>query len=272
MQGLLLLYEHTSRRVQWKRLVDEIMPDFIDPTNDGPLPGREGGWNNVTHYRVLLAMEARQWEEATHLQKLSVAWSQQLAAPALAAPPETLDAMQRRIIGALAVARHELGRIQKEQDRPECLANFEEALSLYQRIGDNANEAVVAFNLGNVYLDRRDFDQAEDWYLRILNLCDEHDRFGRGKGYFSLGQVARRRFLEALIAGKSEDEVSPFLNKALQFYSQALDLFPLDAVSDLATVHGNLGIVHERSGNLKRALKHFHEAIRCRVGGGAPQR
>src|SRR6185295_14945238 len=41
MQGLRWLYDQTSRRVEWKRLVEEIVPQFVDPAAGGPLPGQE---------------------------------------------------------------------------------------------------------------------------------------------------------------------------------------------------------------------------------------
>jgi len=41
MQGLRTLYGHTGRRAEWTRLVEEIVPIFVDPATDGSLPGRE---------------------------------------------------------------------------------------------------------------------------------------------------------------------------------------------------------------------------------------
>jgi len=72
MQGLRQLYAHTGRRAEWARLVEEIVPDFIDPATEGPLPGREEDWGLVTEYRVRLLYEARQWAVAEHLQKICV--------------------------------------------------------------------------------------------------------------------------------------------------------------------------------------------------------
>jgi hypothetical protein len=40
-QILLVFYEHTGRIVEWIRLVDEVMPHFVDPTTNGPIAGRE---------------------------------------------------------------------------------------------------------------------------------------------------------------------------------------------------------------------------------------
>jgi hypothetical protein len=48
MQGLHQLYDHTGRRAEWTRLVDDIVPEFVDLTTDGSLPGREEYWHFVT--------------------------------------------------------------------------------------------------------------------------------------------------------------------------------------------------------------------------------
>ena len=41
MQGLRASTTTTGRRAEWKGLVEEIVPDFVDPATDGPRPGRE---------------------------------------------------------------------------------------------------------------------------------------------------------------------------------------------------------------------------------------
>lgn len=41
MQGLETLYLHTGRQDEWKRLVRETVPEFVDPDTEQPLPGRE---------------------------------------------------------------------------------------------------------------------------------------------------------------------------------------------------------------------------------------
>ncbi|NTU85648.1 MAG: hypothetical protein HGA45_40985, partial [Chloroflexales bacterium] len=44
MQGLRNLYDHTGRRAEWRALVAEIVPTFVDPVTDGPSLGREAEW------------------------------------------------------------------------------------------------------------------------------------------------------------------------------------------------------------------------------------
>jgi hypothetical protein len=52
MQGLRVLYEHTGRATEWRRLVAELIPDLADPQTDGPLPGREQQWAMHTEYQI----------------------------------------------------------------------------------------------------------------------------------------------------------------------------------------------------------------------------
>ena len=103
-----MLYDHTGRRAEWAALVKEIVPDFVDPATDGPLPGREEQWSLVTEYRVRLAEEARQWAEAERLQRVRVDWDRRRAArPGPAAGGAGRRAAQR--IRTLAVSLERAG-------------------------------------------------------------------------------------------------------------------------------------------------------------------
>ena len=265
MQGLRALYDHTGRRAEWARLVEEIVPDFVDPATDGPLPGQEKHWSVVAQHRVLLAEEARQWAKAEHLQRAQVEWTRQRAAPALAALPEKLDTAQRNAIRTLAVVLEQLGRIQREQGKPDCVAAYEKAIPLCQRIGDKSVEAILAFNLGVAHTDLpaiRDLAQAVRWYQRALELYDPHDRKSRAGATNELGRVAYIRFLEARAANKPEEELLRHLNAAVGFCHQALDLLPRNAVDDLAAIHNQLGIIYAETSDFDQALPHWREALR----------
>jgi len=271
MQGLQTLYDHTGRRAEWARLVDEIVPDFVDPASGGPLLGREEQWDFITHYRVLIAREARRWDEAERLQRTRVDWNRQRAAAALALPPESLDGARRNAIRSLAVSLEQLGNIQRELEQPDCVAVYEEAIPLCQRIEDKAEEAVVAFNLGRAYNDipaLRDLAQAERWYQRSLELHDKRDQQGRAHCLAQLGLVARQRFVEAQAANKPAEELLQHLATAVDYYHQALDLLPPNAVNDLAVAHNQLGNIYRDAGDLDRALSHYREAIRYNEGAG----
>ena len=273
MQGLRKLYAHTGRRAEWARLVDEIVPDFVDPATDGPLAGREEQWGLVTEYRVRLAREARQWEQAERLQRVRMDWDRRRAEAALEVPVAELDGAQRNTIRQLAVSLHEVGEIQRALGLPECVASYQESLSLSERIGEQAGAASCAFNLGHAYRGDavpalRDLAQAEQWYRRSLELTPESDRLGRGLRLGQLGQVAHTRFRDAREAKWSEAELVRLLNQAAGYYHQALDLLPPNAVNELAAVNNALGVIYGDAGDLDRALQHYREAIRYHEGAG----
>jgi tetratricopeptide (TPR) repeat protein len=271
MQGLRMLYDHTGRGAEWKRLVDEIVPDFVDPLTDGPLPEREVEWRLVAEYRVRLAREARQWAEAERLQRATMDWDRQRAAPALCVTKEKLDNAGRNAIRTLVASLVAMGRILREQGRAECVPAFEEGTKLSQYLGDRSLEARAAFNLGRVYYEVaaiRDLAKSEHWYRHSLEMCGEHDRQGRAACMGELGAVAYERFEEARDAHKPGEELLRHLNEAASHYHQALGLLPANAVPNLAVAHHQLGIIYAAAGDLNRALPHWRKAIEYKEAAG----
>lgn len=266
MQGLRTLYNHTGRHGEWARLVQEILPDFVDPATGEPRQGINGeDWRLVTEYQVRLYQEAGQWREAEQLQQTKVNWERQQSVVTLTLPLDQLTAAQRNQIRSLAVAVGELGQIQREHGEPTCVFSYEEAFRLSQWIGDNAAAAVAAFNLGHTYKDvptLRDLAQAETWYRRSLELRPARDRLGQGKSTIQLGAVAYNRFLDARQASADETTLLTHLNAAVTAYQQAVTLLPSNSVNDLAVTHNQLGNIYANAGDIARALPHYQEAIR----------
>jgi hypothetical protein len=98
MRGLWSLYDGTGRDAAgWRRLVETIVPDFIDPATDGPLSGREEEeWSLVTDYRVGLARRERDWAKAERLQRILLGWNRERARPALETASEARNKEQLR--------------------------------------------------------------------------------------------------------------------------------------------------------------------------------
>jgi hypothetical protein len=263
MQGLDTLYAHTGRRAEWKRLVEEIVPDFVG-VDDLPLPGREEQWSLVTGYRVHLARESHDWAEAERLQRVCVDWDRRRAASLLARPAELLSDGEKNTIRTLSISTEEFGNILREQGKAECAEIYKEVIKLNDFIGDNVGSAVTAFNLGHAYKDLpalRNLDEAERWYRRSLELHAEGDRLGRGKCHNQLGATAFKRFNDAKKEGKTEEELLKHLNTAVDYYQQALALLPPDAVDDLAVTHNQLGVIYKEAGDLESALYHYNQDI-----------
>ncbi len=271
MQGLDTLYSHTGRRAEWERMVKEVVPDFIEPSTNRPLPGREAEWNKVIEYQVDSAMRARRWAEAEGLQLVRVKWERERVAPLLGVPPGKLDKFQRRAVQSLAVSLSWLGDIELRLGKTECVSLYQEAVELYRRLGETRNEASAASKLGDVYKELpalRDLEQAEHWYQYGLQLLDRRDHLGRSRRLADLGLLAYERFNEALKADRAEEEMRPHLEAAAQHYEKALHelgLLPTEAVGDLAAAHNQLGVIYDTLaglGDFARALSHYQEAIR----------
>lgn len=264
MQGLKMLHQHTGRRVEWARLVEEIVPDFIDSTHGGPIPGREQDWGLVTGYRVRLAQEAHQLAKAETLQSGGVEWHRQRAAQALALPRENLNAVQRNRIRTLAASLQELGEIQRQLGQADCLQSYNESYELALRIQDTPGAAIVAYGLGNAHLliaGIHNLDEAERWYQHALTLEADGNMLGRASCLGQLGAVAYERFLAARGDSRPKADLLAHLNRALDFYMQELDLLPTNAIPALAQAHHQLGLILVQTGDTERALEHYQKSI-----------
>lgn len=265
MQGLRVLYYQTGRRSEWRRLVEEIVPKFVDAETDRPLPGREDEWVLVTEYRVRMAIEERKWVEAERLLRIRIEWNRKLAEATLAKPAEELDGEKQNRIRTLAVSLHELADIQREQGNVECVGAYEEAMELLEQICDQASAASCAFNLGHAYRNLaklRNLEKAEEWYKRSFELYNEGDRQRRARCVGQLGHVAWERFRDARRAKRPKEELLGYLNEAVSRYHEALKVFPADAVGDLAVTHGQLGGIYGVAGEIEKAMEHNRESIR----------
>ena len=265
MQGLRSLYGHTGRAAEWSRLVEEVVPDFVDPVTEGPLPGREEGWGLVTDYRVLLAEGARRLEEAERLEGLLVDWNRERVVPILAKPTHAWDAAEGNAVRTLAASLHELSEIHRERGSAACVDGYGEALALAERIADTQVAANCAFNLGRAYEDLgavRDLALAEQWYQRSLELTATGDRMGQARCLGQLGCVAWERFRDAREASRPVGECFGHLKKAEEHYRQALGMFPASAVRELGTTHNQLGNIYDDAGQIDAALHHYRESIR----------
>ncbi len=272
MQGLYTLYDRAGRRAEWRALVEEIADLFTDPATGGPRPGLEAQWSLVTQYRMRLAMELRQWDEAERLQRAKVEFTRRVAEQALDAPPESLDAADRNRVRTLAASLTQLGDILREQGKPACVEAYTEGYDLRLPIGDRPGAAVVAFNLGHAYLQipaLRDLDAAERWYERALELFDPRDAPNCGKALGQLGLVAHERFREARAAGAAVAELLRLINAAAARYHEALELTPEDDAASLATNHGQLGNIYGDAGMVELAMEHHGKCIRYFEGMGA---
>ena len=271
MQGLRTLYAETGRGPAWRRLVETVTPEFVDPNTDLPLPGREDDWNLVTDYRVGLALAERVLDKAERLQRLnsignaSVPVRRWLRCRSSAAPASATTSVRSP-------------RLCMNSDKysgtttiPSCADSYGEAFSLAQSIADRVGQATCAFNLGVAYTNvarLRDYDVAEQWLRQSLDLTPPGDTSGRGKTVGQLGKVSLLRYDDSEEKGRPPEERLRFLIVAKQHYQQALQLCPPTAIVQRGGMHNQLGLIFERAGDIDRALEHYQQAIRYREQAG----
>ncbi len=262
MAGLSVLYEHTGRKAEWRRLLEETVAEFVDPVTDGPLPGRDEKWSLVTQWRVQLARDEGRLAQAESLQRLCVDSDRRLAVSALAAPAGALDDNQRQAIQRLASSVHDLATIQHRSGMDDFIATYKEAFGLFRRADDRAGAVKCAFNLGGAHINvvkPFDFREAQGWIMRALELVDVHDMQTQSEGNLMLGLITSRQFEETLKSRRPREEL---LHDAARYFHKALESMSRTAVHLQGAAHSHLGSVHMYLVEFDRALLHYQEAIR----------
>ncbi|MCF2151308.1 tetratricopeptide repeat protein [Desmonostoc muscorum LEGE 12446] len=151
-----------------------------------------------------------------------------------------------------ALRLNELGlqQLNKGQFR-EALKTFEQALAIFQQIGDTAGEGTILNNIGVLYRNLGQYAKALEFYQQALAIRKQTSNT-EGEGntlnniggvYFSLGQYA----------------------KALEFYQQALAIAKQigNTAGEGATLN-NIGVVYSNLGQYAKALEFYQQALAIR--------
>lgn len=263
MQGLHCLYEYKGRISEWARLVREVCRDYVTVGHE-PIPGRENEYSVAMSYLVdMVVRYEHDPGRAVGLQEKLVQWDIQQAAGALALPADaSLNAKERNLLRSLGASLFMLGEIRLRQDDARCLEQFGGAIQISRRINDKTAEAIVEFNLGNIYKNLpevRDFNAAEGTYRRALNLLAPNDSLGRSRCMMGIGSVYYERFRGAYLRGELP-EAQRHARESRKWLLQSLQLCPREALPDLAAVHGELGNLYAVANQFDSAREHFEKA------------
>ena len=120
----------------------------------------------------------------------------------------------------------------------ESSATLPGAVAVYEAILElKPDHAPACINLGTIFYNQRDFEQAEALYRRATEADPEY-----ALAFFDLGNVL--------------DEMQR-LHDAIKAYTQAIALVP-----QYADAHYNLALAFERQGERRRALRHWMAYVR----------
>ncbi|MEP6672247.1 MAG: CHAT domain-containing protein [Chthoniobacter sp.] len=264
MRGLRFLCSETDNEAEWKALVEEIVPSFVDPKTDGPLPGREDGWTFVTEYRVPLAWEEGRVNDAERLQLLQVDFQKRISNAAEIQEPSNLSSTQRVKVENLAVSLQDLARIQKGKGDPSCVDTYKMALDLHAKVANLPGVVLCAQSLAQSYLDvpkLRDLAKAEHWCRYAINNIEKSDSRNLSTCFNQLGTIAYDSFMEAFVSQAQDDERKRHLENALKAYLEALERLPSYAVGAIGQVQDRLATVYSYLGDIEQSKSHFAAAI-----------
>jgi tetratricopeptide (TPR) repeat protein len=253
MQGLVSLYDHAGWWIEWMRLVEEILPFFVDLKTDNSLPNLEEEWGIITGYRL--------WDGALRLATKRMEWDRKRAGPSLDMNPHDLDGDYRNKIRNYIISLGDLAEIQMKRGERICIRSYVETIEICEKYGFLIEASSYSRNLGNVYRNLSEvwnLDQAELWYKHGLDTADDLDNLERGRCLISLGHVASERFLETIMVGRADEK---HFEAAEDFYLQALEAFPLNVANELAATHNALGVVYANAGKFEEALGYYQKAI-----------
>jgi tetratricopeptide (TPR) repeat protein len=140
-----------------------------------------------------------------------------------------------------------LGLAYSENDRPED-AEREYRLAIESKYDDEGRSTAYN-NLGNIYLNKKDFDNAEHCFKTAIST-----RRNYPTPYYSMGLSLFRRYVEAARVGKRPD--IKLIEEAMQYLGKAIKLNP-----QYVKAHSLLGDILFRFGRFDEARKHLETAL-----------
>jgi tetratricopeptide (TPR) repeat protein len=265
LQGLSEAQTPGGRWREMKALVEQLVPEVVDPATEGPVEGREVAWEEVQRLRGEIAILERNLDEAARAHGAVLRWTRTVAGPILARSTDTWDEAERIEVHNLAVSIGRSGKVLLEAQNPSVVETVKEAFDLFERLNETHDMATAALDLGNAYLSVpaiRDLDEAERWYQRSLDLRGETDNVSKSMVWSALGRLARQRLLEARDNGEAIDKHSEYARQAISYWERALNLLPKHEMGHRAAVHQYLAHLLEDLGELDSAGGCHRESIR----------
>ena len=144
---------------------------------------------------------------------------------------------------------HELGVLaQRRGDYDTAHDRYQQALTIFENLGDRAGTATTHHNLGILAHDRGDYDTAHDRYQQALTIFEElGDRAGTATTHHNLGILAQRR---------------GDYDTARKLYEQSLHIEEeLGDRAGTANTYHQLGMLAQRRGDYDTARKLYEQSL-----------
>ena len=144
---------------------------------------------------------------------------------------------------------HQLGMLaQKRGDYEEADRQYQRALDISERLGDQAGMATGYHQLGILAQHRGDYEEADRQYQRALDISERlGDQAGMASSYHQLGRLAQER---------GDDE------EAVRQYQRSLDIKErLGDQAGMASSYHQLGMLAQERGDDEEAERQYQRAL-----------
>jgi tetratricopeptide (TPR) repeat protein len=209
-------------------------------------------WGRLRYEQSSLYLVEGRYEEARRCAREALTFFEQPGPSTEAIPPMRSTRIQRTLAGDpvdLGQFYRYMGPLASgEGRRTEALNHLKTALTIFEQYDDKRRIAHVSCNIGNVYLKKNDYGQAQAAFRRSLNLAEQ-------LGDDPLKSVIFSDFGELAAATGDLEEAELWYRKALELTALTHDREYISAWNAaLATVLQEQGKLGEAASCIKQAL------------------
>jgi tetratricopeptide (TPR) repeat protein len=267
------LYSETGRKMEFVRVLEDVVPDFIDPVTHMARKGMEEWW---FEFAMIRAREIRSGKDgaqrAGQIYSLLILHARAEVDKFPAPASVKLEGKSKTALSGLGTVLQNYGIMRWLDGDPKCVEPLQEAMEISERLGERDGVEAAAMHLGHAYVDFpaiRNLEKAEGYYQRILDLASErNDPFDMSHALHEIGQIYYHRFVEKMHGqNQNMEEINALANEALHYVRRAASLIP--PTNPFASqIHHLMGNIYDDAGQPEIAIQNYERSIQIADGCG----
>jgi tetratricopeptide (TPR) repeat protein len=281
------LYAETGRKMEYLRVLEDVVPDFLDPVTSDPVAGMDEWWFEFASLRARdIRMGKDGARKAEHIYARLILYARMEVAKYPAPVTGKPEDNSRVALSNLGTVLQNYGIMQWLDADAKCVSSLQEALDISEQLEERDGIESAAMHLGHAYVDFqdiRDLVKAEQYYQRKLDMATaRQDPFSAAHALREIGQIYYFRFIEArqepeaLLEKLGEqgflDHLNMLINAALTYARKAAELVP-PGNPFASHIHHLIGNIYDDAGQPDVAIQNYEKSIQvadaCGDTGGA---
>lgn len=244
LQALGEVYQRIDCRPKFKALRQRVLGQIGSHLSEA----KGKGWDAFNFWMYLRGVDANEAARSADLKKAGAIYQEIL---------DELTALNDSSVNdKIAGLLYSLGFVAKEKRNfEEALNHFQNALKIYEDVGDVHSGADVYFQLGRIAYLKRDFEGAINYYRKYLQILDEvGDEYKAAAAYQELGRIELERFN---------------FERAINYYQQASLVYTKTGnLNEMAGIYHQMGLIAYSQSNYKESIKCHYKALQAYENAG----